>query len=299
MYYFSINKTGKDHFKNDDSCLVEAIEGTDYIVGIIADGLGSCSHSHIGSREVVKVAFKCIKLITKREFRRYGIIVTFKRAKLLLSQLAKEYGIPMECFETTLTIAVYDKKKHTLVYGHCGDGGIVALNTDGSFQMITKRHKGDTTNSVCPLSSQADWEFGTVEDVESFAMCTDGLLDTFVSQADMPLVNMSFFQFALTSVFDHEIVEKTYNDYLESDKVESGDDLTLVVVNNLTSPIGIDFDLDEYLQRIDEENKMLEEMQADFRFTTIPKEKIPSIKEALKNISKGLKAAAKKIRDGE
>ena len=56
---------------------------------------------------------------------------------------------------------------------------------NGSYQLVTTRHKGEEANSVNPLQAGAPdqlWQFGRVsEPVVGFLMSTDGVLDQYVA----------------------------------------------------------------------------------------------------------------------
>ena len=189
---FSLRLRGADHVRLDMPCQdyccagrVHSPGGKEYLVAVVADGVGSACHADCGSRSAAKAVYSavCSGLRCRtgqqcdKEMQRllkFGFIKTCKKAKAR----AAAQAIPLEEYDTTLTAAIFDGK--TLHYGHVGDSGAVVLHTDGSYQLATPRQKGSAYNEVYPLRFTEMWQFDSVTDVASAALMTDGFLDVCV-----------------------------------------------------------------------------------------------------------------------
>lgn len=197
-YGFSIQ--GKGHIEKgvvcQDASIVKRIKAGRY-AGIVADGVGSAAQSDIGAKLAVKTLFLyCEKHITETntEAEIEGILSSgYEFALNQIEQYAKKQKADIADFDTTLSAAIYDGE--TVVFGHAGDGGIVARGVDGNISMATSRQKGADGISVRPLrSGSGSWVFGTVKQVASVLLVTDGMLDGFVqpSLINIPPDRMSF-----------------------------------------------------------------------------------------------------------
>lgn len=165
------------------------------LISAISDGVGSCALSHWGSYTVVTTVLNVLetelkaelqtKKFTEIEGKTIGAILrkAFLQSKDAVEDLADHLTQPLPNFYSTLTAAIYDGS--VLYYGHVGDDGIVVQLENGSYQLVTTRHKGEEANSVNPLQAGAPdqlWQFGRVsEPVVGFLMSTDGVLDQYVA----------------------------------------------------------------------------------------------------------------------
>ena len=165
------------------------------LISAISDGVGSCALSHWGSYTVVATVLNVLeaelkaelqtKKFTEIEGKTIGAILrkAFLESKDAVEDLADHLTQPLPNFYSTLTAAIYDGS--ILYYGHVGDDGIVAQLENGTYQLVTTRHKGEEANSVNPLQAGAPdqlWQFGRVsEPVVGFLMSTDGVLDQYVA----------------------------------------------------------------------------------------------------------------------
>ncbi len=182
-YGFSVR--GKSHIATktccQDSHMIKKLENG-WFVAAVADGVGSAKNSHIGSRIAVQTAvdFCCeympwdYNLISIKSMLRTAYNYAYKQI-LRESERIKE-GI--ESFDTTLTLAIYDGNR--IIYGHSGDGAIIALNTFGDFVEITRTQKGEDGVSVIPLrGGYTSWVIDAYEeDLCAVLLMTDGVLDT-------------------------------------------------------------------------------------------------------------------------
>jgi hypothetical protein len=166
----------------------------------------------------------------------------FESAEDAVLDEAFDKGMPPITYDTTLTAALYEGK--TLYYGHIGDGGIVALYSDGTYELITPRLKGEEASSVIPLRMEDSWVFAkTNQEVVSFAMMTDGLLDRNVGTSSLNnRVYFPFFSFALSARADtpddaEEFVEYYRSRYINNDeyRIKVTDDMSFVGAQNIAA----------------------------------------------------------------
>lgn len=281
---FCISQQGESHKLRNIPCqdyskskrFYSAKHQKTFVISGIADGVGSCDHSHIGAEVAVKSVITGIEdgLEKISDLKDESVLRVLEDSFIFASSRVEEkadkLGISIIQFDSTLTVAVYSG--HRLWYGHVGDDGIVAVFEDGSYEMITSRHKGDEANSVCPLRYKDMWEFGTAKKgVISFAMMTDGLLDYCVGGEAMG--NRVYFPFLqpglMTPMTNNKVVNEErqdWDDYLSGKnrvpnflREEVTDDITIVFVQNpkmVKKAKKIVFDYDAW----DEETKIREDV---------------------------------------
>ena len=177
---------------------VSTIDGSQVVVSAVADGVGSCSNAHLGSKIALEGCMKKVKqLIAAAVNMSVEDMVLylqegFRAAIDAVRNAADEQQMPVITFDTTLSVVICEDGY--MAFGHCGDGGIVVLYEDSSYEMVSHRHKGEEATSVFPLRYEEEWEFGSIaKPFASVALMTDGVLDSFVAYEDMG--NMIYFPF--------------------------------------------------------------------------------------------------------
>ncbi len=295
LTYFSITQQGERHIQKNDPCQdysaserlhVEKFN-SDFVIAAVADGVGSCACSQIGS----KVAVESIISFLKRglgeslsEISDASIIQLMQEGyTYALNQVeaeAEKEELPFLELDSTLTAVIYNGSD--LWFGHIGDDGVVALYTDGTYEMITKRHKGEEAHSVFPLRNYDMWQFGKAEkSVASLALMTDGVLDYCVDTEIMNnRVYFPFLEPALTEpiVSDEQAEEHRVDwddymsgkaDYPERFRDSVTDDISFVVVQNsdlVAALPEIGFDSAKWAEDSAKRKKELDEvLYADFR----------------------------------
>ncbi len=243
--------TGASHIEKNlvcqDSMRYTSVNfcGRQLIIAAVADGVGSCIMSDIGSKCAVEASVAAVERdIQKLDGWNSNLIEdiiynAFNEAYDSIEKIADESERTMFSYSTTLTLAVYDGER--LSFGHIGDSGIIALYEDGTYEMITKRHKGEEANSVIPLNGGYKlWMFGSAKKpVVSIALMTDGILDCGVQSE--ALDNLVYFpmygEYMLKPVSDSqqekEISAQLYN-WITGSQFTSKvtDDVTLIVASN-------------------------------------------------------------------
>lgn len=200
MITYSFSIQGKGHIQRgivcQDSSIVDRIK-SGYYVGIVADGVGSARHADIGSDIAVKSLFQyCNEHLQKsassdliEDILADGYAFAFRQ----IEREAARQGAAIEDFDTTLSAVVYNRQ--TVVYGHSGDGGIIAKFADGKIRPLSSRQKGVDGTSVIPLrGGRGSWAFGTEANVTSVLLVTDGILDGVIQPS---LINLPSNRMAL------------------------------------------------------------------------------------------------------
>ena len=181
-YGFSIQ--GKSHINDGKPCqdahCIRRMENGWY-VGAAADGVGSCANAEIGSALAVKTAvdFVCeympadVSLINIKSMLRTALNYAMK---CIIRQAEKD-GCPVESYDTTLSLVIYDGCR--IIYAHSGDGAIIGLTRFGELVEITQRQKAEDGVSLIPLrSGYTTWEIDTYEEeLAGVLIVTDGVLD--------------------------------------------------------------------------------------------------------------------------
>ena len=297
LTHFAITQRGEKHIEKNSvgqdyscSCRIysEALKH-DVVIAAVSDGVGSCELSQEGSKcavescvqyiidklEAAKKHFKCnefpfIKLLQ----------YAFEYALTQVEELSEKMEMPFMEFDSTLTTAIYDGEN--LWYGHIGDDGIVVLYSDGTYEMITTRHKGELAHSVMPLRVQESWEFGSSsKTIASFALMTDGVLDYCVDTKAMnSRVYFPFLEPALTTVMKNDEQAKAQrndwveyfqgsDDYQDKFRTHVTDDISFVIVQNakLVKKLPeITFDFEQWEADTQKRKKQIDDnLYAEFR----------------------------------
>ncbi len=247
---FAFSQKGQSHIEAgtscQDRCGYRYVEKQKVWICAIADGVGSCAYSDYGSTCAVNSALDIIEkelnlldanTVLTVEYMGKLLRKMMQYAYDSVKQKAVELGLLLYSMQSTLTVAVYDG--NNLYFSHAGDDGIVVLQRDGKFNMITVRHKGEESSSVYPLQSVKTWQYGMTKNVHSFIMATDGVLDAFVkNEYENNRIYLPFIQDIFTASYkskdDVKSICDDYFSYMSDSSYRKvvKDDLTLIGVTN-------------------------------------------------------------------
>lgn len=183
-YGFSL--TGKSHITRGICCQdnhkIKKLDNGWYIAAI-ADGVGSAKNSQIGSKIATETVVSMCEEYMPWDYNVISIKSMMRTAynyayKQILRESQKS-GEPIETYDTTLTMVIYDG--HRIIYGHSGDGAIIGLNSFGNYVLITKPQKGVDGVTVLPLrAGYTQWKIDSYEEeLASVLLVTDGMLEIF------------------------------------------------------------------------------------------------------------------------
>ncbi len=148
-------------------------------LAVVCDGVGSKPHSDEGSR----IAANAFADFAVRFFGSYqdaeSILNLLKcaahHATGEMDREARKNGRSVHDYNTTLHAAVF--ANGMVDYFHSGDGGIIALKEDGTFDRLTEPQK-DEEYVIPLLNGPSGWVTGTSGTrVQSVLLCTDGVYD--------------------------------------------------------------------------------------------------------------------------
>ena len=249
---------GKSHKINNtvcqDACAQACIMGN-WIVSATADGVGSCRLSDIGSRiavdTVVKVCTSYFPIDGDDEAIIALIRTSFNAALIRIYEKSVEDDEDFDLYNTTLDVVIFNGSGK-VYYGHCGDGGIYTLSSDGSYKEITTVQEGEEANSVKPLRcGNKVWEFGIEEgDIAAVASFTDGIRDklsppilsNYTNKIKVPLADF-FMRLDVCGLSEAEAVDiikdrfDMYDKYFASEECNIDDDATIALIINTNIPI--------------------------------------------------------------
>lgn len=188
IFTYGTSLQGEDHKQWGTPCqdahCIKTIPENGWVIAAVADGVGSASRSDQGSQLAVDTVVNfCIENMPFTS----GVVsaendlipllrVAYNKAYKNIYELAKMEGNRFEDYDTTLDVAIYNGNQ--IIYGHCSDGGIIALNDNGYYDCVTDRMKGPDGETMIPLRSRKDWQFGIYPKSSSaILLFTDGLYD--------------------------------------------------------------------------------------------------------------------------
>lgn len=179
-YCFSI--VGKDHIKKHmpchDSSLIAAISSS-WKIAVVADGVGSCKHAETASKIAVETVAKLIKeqfppFVSDDQTYFSVIRAAMHGAANAIERYVEknDEGNERE-YQTTLSVAVMSSK--LLYYGNAGDSGIIALDDQGEYHLVTEQ-QNDDEGRVYAMPSNRIFEVGKAKFTPVAALCmTDGI----------------------------------------------------------------------------------------------------------------------------
>lgn len=198
--------------------------GNDWLVAVIADGVGSEPYSDVGSKTAVD-AFERFLISNCGFFKDEKSILDLLKAACInsvgkMNNQAKKLGHELRELSTTLHAAILTP--YSLYYAHAGDGGIIAMLSDGEIVPVTSPHKaGDFNEYVVPLThGPKNWEFGVLNrDIQSVLLCTDGVYDKlcnrlykkFGYEVDKAMSSVFLSPWATEGVTDPEVMQKIFH----------------------------------------------------------------------------------------
>lgn len=254
-YCFSL--VGRDHIKNQipchDSSLIKAISSS-WKIAVVADGVGSCKHAEIASEIAVKEVAELIKKQfppSSSDERAYFSVIhaaMHGAANAIESYVEeKDPGNEME-YQTTLAVAIMSSKN--LYYGSAGDSGIIALDDQGNYHLVTKK-QNDELGRVYSIPTNRLFEIGKANYIPAAVLCmTDGIYDTIAPvtlrnnkfPVNVPFANMFVtYALGLEKFKESEAVESCKNHlikYLQSDECKNmTDDLSVAALINTNSDL--------------------------------------------------------------
>lgn len=254
-YCFSL--VGRDHIKNQmpchDSSLIKAISSS-WKIAVVADGVGSCKHAEIASEIAVKEVAELIKKQfppSSSDERAYFSVIhaaMHGAANAIESYVEeKDPGNEME-YQTTLAVAIMSSKN--LYYGSAGDSGIIALDDQGNYHLVTKK-QNDELGRVYSIPTNRLFEIGKANYIPAAVLCmTDGIYDTIAPvtlrnnkfPVNVPFANMFVtYALGLEKFKEPESVESCKNHlikYLQSDECKNmTDDLSVAALINTNSDL--------------------------------------------------------------
>lgn len=247
-YNFSL--TGRDHKTYNMPChdfsLIKEISPS-WKIAVVADGVGSCAHADVA----VKIAAQSAAELIEKQFPPAGaadldytsvIYAAMHGAANAIEEYVNQNDVGNELqYQTTLSLAVLSKKK--LFYGNAGDSGIIGLDTNGAYHVLSHK-QNDDIGRVYSIPSFRRYEVGLADFTPAAVLCmTDGVLD-YIAPAilnkseypvDVPFANI-FCTYALGITKEDEVtvVQKCKEQaiaYLSSDNCEDmTDDLSVAVL---------------------------------------------------------------------
>ncbi len=260
-YYFSLK--GRSHNESGTVCQDYSLtcRGEQYCFAAVADGVGSAKLSQIGSYTAVESVYSHCKNALDGDDEellinliREGFLIALRN----IEQIASISGNDLSDYDTTLTVALFNGKR--IIYGHIGDGGLLAIDSEGKYSLLTHATKGDSYNEVIPLRACSEnYKFEIVEgDFCGVALFTDGVFDTVCP----PLLKTSqdpIYRGFLKNFLSAEMILEDSNisdfknkaiELLQSDEFSSlHDDLSVAVLINNKSEISMP--ADEYFKEPD------------------------------------------------
>lgn len=196
MIQFNLSLTGNGHVKRYKACQdasrIEKLAGGWYLA-VIADGVGSASKAEVGANTVVEAIIHYCKEKFPSYYRKKALLRVlqdaFRYAVKKIEERSKSERVSVEEYDTTLSCVLYNGRN--IIYGHSGDGGIIALRESGEYVLLTKQQKGNDGISVIPLwNGETIWDFGIVEGPFcSVLLATDGLYETLFAPSLLKLQN--------------------------------------------------------------------------------------------------------------
>lgn len=249
--YYKMSIIGTAHQAKKDGVCQDASDvivlKNGWVAAVIADGLGSAKKSEVGAATAVKTVLSFVDENYPDQWHDESLIsllrTAYHKALKTIKALAETNQDELCDYDTTLTAVIYNGVN--AVFGHVGDGGIIALSSYGDYSVLTKAQKGEAFNETVPLRAGPKyWSFGNAkEDVCSLLMMTDGIFDIAypwpLAKTSQPIyINyvrpfMDINVLKVSTQADFEIVQTEIEDFFKGpDSRQITDDKTIVGIIN-------------------------------------------------------------------
>lgn len=249
---------GPSHEKEGIPCQ-DAWAGTQFsnsrFVLAVADGLGSASHSHLGSEVAVKTVVTHLEELIRKEnydetVLKDGFKTAFKSVRSALQDEADRQEVSLSDLNTTLLVAAGGPSG--VGAAAVGDGGVIRVYRD-DFYLFVPREDSEYANRTTPIQSdrwQESYRFEYSENVDGVAAFSDGLENVAWEGRNSPQDALfdQFFNFVwYTNDTDH--INNELAEFLNHERYRniSGDDKTVAIAT-----LDIDYENREPLPQTDE-----------------------------------------------
>ena len=247
---YSFSLKGRDHIKYNLPCqdysAVESVSQS-WKIAIVADGVGSCKHAEIAS----KIAVETVADLIKKQFphgdaddRTYKsiLLAAMNGAANAIEKFVEENDMGNDSeYHTTLVVALISR--NSVYYGNAGDSGIIALDEDGEYHVLTRK-QNDALGSVYAIPKFRNFEIGKANFSPVAVMCmTDGVFDVVAPETykdqkfkvNVPFANVfSTFALGIDDDKSEELIskgQKEIEEFLQSERCNSlTDDLSVAAV---------------------------------------------------------------------
>ena len=178
FHIYSASIIGIDKKKNQDA--FGTIETKDYLISVVADGLGSSKHSDFGSKTAILAVQKAIDEWRVLEKRKREILIQLIHFYWNLYISDAEYK-RKECLTTCLFIYI-DKKEKNIFLGQLGDG-LIYLKSDNNFFVSSQNSEFNYTKALGSSKNIKDWQIYSekleLKNLKCF-IATDGVSDDII-----------------------------------------------------------------------------------------------------------------------
>lgn len=188
MQVSAARRPGRGHRRADKPCQDAfasfPVPERDAVVFAVADGLGSCPLSHIGSDVASRAAVERLAAEPRWDVR--AMLRTFRAARRALRLEAAARGVPVRELATTLQVGVL--APGTAIAAMVGDGAMVAGGPNGTGEhVLVAPAPGGYANEVVPVTSRwwrLHFQYAEHDGARWMLGFTDGLTRLLLSQAD-------------------------------------------------------------------------------------------------------------------
>lgn len=220
----------ESHFDNQDA--FDARINENYMVVAVADGLGSCEHSQIGSQFAVNILCDWVEkeLI---EFKELDSDVSRILCNRIVDRWRNTIGDNYAAYDTTLLFIVYIKK--SLLIGSLGDG-MVLLDIGGEYKNLSWKDKvfGNQTASIGSINAKEEFKIELIRNIDindtiMAVIATDGISDDIDEQNQIKLV-----EYVKNITIDRgfEETSKEINQWVDNWKsLYNSDDKTIAIIS--------------------------------------------------------------------
>ncbi|WP_456279017.1 PP2C family serine/threonine-protein phosphatase [Bacillus sp. AK128] len=177
---------GRSHLKQQLPCqdYTLSVQTPDMTILVLADGAGSASSSHIGSKTVVHKMINVLQMHFEDMFKEEDHQLLRKRIiGILLNELEgiDDFSGNIKDYASTLLYVAIKGDRY--LAGHIGDGVIGLQVAGGNFKVLSNPENGMYANTTYFITSDEAWKFlrlykGSTEEKTGFILMSDGTAES-------------------------------------------------------------------------------------------------------------------------